>query len=60
MRRIEEAMDRIMRGVGSDEPLIRDDNPRLRSTAQWRKPLSFEEVNKMAPTPEVRARPGRP
>jgi hypothetical protein len=26
----------------------------------WRKPLSIEEVNRMAPTEEVRARKGRP
>lgn len=32
----------------------------LRVTRQWRKPLAIEEVNRMAQTPEVRARPGRP
>jgi hypothetical protein len=25
----------------------------------WRKPLRVDEVNMMAPTPEVRERPGR-
>jgi len=28
-------------------------------SANWRKPLSLSEVAQMAPTPEVRARPGR-
>lgn len=32
----------------------------LKVTLQWRKPLSFDEVNQMAQTPEVRGRPGRP
>lgn len=32
----------------------------LSVTMQWRKPLSFDEVAQMAPTPEVRAREGRP
>lgn len=32
----------------------------LTMTMQWRKPLSLDEVARMAPTPEVRARPGRP
>ena len=56
--RIEAARDRIMRGVGTSEPFI----PELaaQATAQWRKPLSVEEINRMAPTAEVRARPGRP
>jgi hypothetical protein len=29
-------------------------------TMQWRKPASIEEVARLAPTPEVRERPGRP
>lgn len=28
--------------------------------AHWRKPLRVDEVNQLAPTPEVNARPGRP
>lgn len=54
--------DRIMRGVGT-EALIEPDAEELammRITRQWRRPLSIPEVNQMAPTPEVRARPGRP
>jgi hypothetical protein len=49
-----------MRGVGTQEPFIRDDEALLTRTVQWRKPLSLEEVAQMAQTPEVRARPGRP
>ena len=59
-RKIEATRDRIMRGVGSAEPLIQEREPALTRTVQWRKPLSFDEVNRMAPTMEVRQRPGRP
>lgn len=46
-----------MRGVGTAEAFI----PEKGQTAMhWRKPLSLEEVNQMAPTPEVRKRAGRP
>jgi hypothetical protein len=45
---------------GTDEPLIEAVGEGAIVTMQWRKPLSIEEVNRMAPTPEVRARPGRP
>jgi hypothetical protein len=57
-RRIEHIRDRIMRGLGTDEPLIPED---IRGIAHhWRKPLSIPEINQMAPTPEVRERRGRP
>lgn len=56
-----------MRGVGTEEPFIQEDvqamavtlghSPR---TIQWRKPVSIEEINRMAPTAEVRERKGRP
>jgi hypothetical protein len=65
-RRIEQARDRIFRGVGTDEPLIEEDPLEMRvagiepRAAHWRKPLSIEEVNRMAPTDEVRERRGRP
>jgi hypothetical protein len=52
-----------MRGVGTDEPLIMptgEEAATLRVTRQWRRPLRIDEVNRMAPTPEVRAREGRP
>lgn len=63
MRRIEAVRDRILRGLGTDEPLIYEDmtafNPRT-IIATWRRPLRIEEINQMGDTPEVRARPGRP
>jgi hypothetical protein len=65
MRRVEAVRDRIMGMCGTTEPLIpvgAEGFPtgHLPVTVQWRKPLSIEEVNRMAPTPEVRERRGRP
>lgn len=48
---------------GIDEPLISLDGEEasmLKVTRQWRKPLSIEEVARIAPTAEVRERRGRP
>jgi hypothetical protein len=59
-REVEAARDRIMRGVGTDEALVEAIGEGNVATLQWRKPLSIEEVNRMAPTPEVRKRRGRP
>jgi len=66
-RRGETIRDRILRGVGTDEPLIEEDYMEFAravgfepSAGNWRKPLSIEEINRMAPTDDVRARPGRP
>jgi hypothetical protein len=62
-RRIEALRDRIMRGVGTDEPLIAPEGEEaalLQVTMQWRKPLRIDEVARMAPTQEVRERRGRP
>ena len=59
-REVEAARDRIMRGVGTDEALIEAVGEGNISTIQWRKPLSIEEVGRMAPTPEARERKGRP
>ncbi len=66
-RKVEAVRDRIFRGVGTDEPLIAEDLAELAAafgrppcSMQWRKPLSISEVNRMAQTPEVRARQGRP
>jgi hypothetical protein len=57
-RRIEHMRDRIARGLGTRElGLIEDRDATV--TRQWRWPLSIEEVNQLAPTAEVRARPGR-
>lgn len=63
MRRIEAIRDRIMGMCGTDEPLIEptgEEAAMMRVTLQWRRPLSISEVARMAPTPEVRERPGRP
>lgn len=66
-RKIEALRDRIMRGVGTDEPFIMEDVQEMAMmlgqspmSVQWRKPLTIEEVNRMAPTVEVRERKGRP
>ena len=58
-RKIEHARDTILRGVGTDEAWIEEPGPNGR-VITWRKPLSLIEINQMAPTPEVRSRPGRP
>jgi len=62
-RRVETARDRILAMCGSSEPPIEPDAAEravMVVTRQWRKPLSIAEVAQMAPTPEVRAREGRP
>jgi hypothetical protein len=62
-RRIEAIRDHIFRQCGSHEPAIEPDGEEREValvTRQWRKPLSIEEVARMAPTPEVRERRGRP
>ena len=55
-----------MRGVGTDEAWFIEDPGELgaelgraMATAQWRKPLSIDEVARMAPTSAVKAREGR-
>lgn len=58
MIKMQAIRDTIMRGVGTDEAFIPD--PGGISAMHWRKPLSIPEINQMAPTAEVRARPGRP
>jgi hypothetical protein len=65
-RQVEAVRDRIFAMCGSAEaviPLTDYEAAALgatRVTMQWRKPLSLTEVAQLAPTPEVRARPGRP
>ncbi len=64
-RAIEVARDRIFSRCGTDEPLYEsgaDEFPpgHLQVTRQWRKPLRIDEVARMAPTPEVKERKGRP
>lgn len=46
-----------MSRLGTNEALIEERGDVL---PHWRKPLTLAEVNQMAQTPEVRARPGRP
>ena len=58
VRKIEAIRDRIMGMCGTTEPLVEGQGARV--TMQWRKPLTIEEVARMAPTPEVRERKGRP
>ena len=63
MRRVEAIRDRIFLGVGTDEALIApygEEAALLLVTRQWRRPLSMMEIARMAPTPEVRERKGRP
>lgn len=63
-RKAEAVRDRIMWGLGTDEPYIVEEMSNvlgLRAiSVHWRKPLRLDEVPLMAPTEEVRARPGRP
>jgi hypothetical protein len=56
MRKAEAARDKIMRGVGTDEPWVVEHGG---WSMHYRKPLRVDEVNRMAPTQDVRAREGR-
>jgi hypothetical protein len=65
-RKMAALRDRIMRGHGTDEPWYLEAVRELEGetgivsiAAHWRKPLSLAEVAQMAPTPEVKQRPGR-
>jgi hypothetical protein len=67
MRKLMHLRDVILHGVGTTEPFVSDDMREMEAETgrpivamHWRKPLSIMEVNQMAPTPEVRARAGRP
>ena len=65
IHKVEAIRDRIMAMCGTSEPLVavgRDEFPPGHEpvTMLWRKPLSIGEVARMAPTPEVRERQGRP
>lgn len=64
-RKTEALRDRLLFKVGTDEPWFLDeeflgDFAASAVAAHWRKPLRIDEVNQMAPTPEVRERQGRP
>lgn len=56
MRRAEAIRDKVMRNVGTGEPWVTEQGD---LAMHWRKPLRPDEINQMAPTPEVRAREGR-
>jgi len=61
-RRIEAIRDRVLRGLGTDEPLFYEDMTNFRPqtiVATWRRPLRIDEINQMGNTSEVRSRPGR-
>ena len=45
-----------MRGAGTDETWFVE---QVIISVNWRKPLRVDEVARMAPTPEVKAREGR-
>jgi hypothetical protein len=63
VRKVEAIRDRIMGMCGTSEPLVYATEfwpGRVPVTMQWRKPLTIEEVARMAQTPEVRERRGRP
>ena len=53
-----------MRGLGTDEAYIMEEMTAFLGeravSVHWRKPLRIDEVARMAPTQEVRERPGRP
>jgi hypothetical protein len=64
-RKMEALRDRISFGLGTQEPWFLDEeflgaSGGMVVAAHWRRPLSLSEVAQLAPTPEVRARPGRP
>lgn len=62
-RKAEVVRDRIMTGVGTDEPWVIEEMSKmlgLRAVAvHYRRPLRIDEISQMAPTPEVLTRPGR-
>lgn len=62
-RKAEALRDRIMRGVGTDEPWVMEEMTRQLGeyavAVHYRRPLRVDEINRMAPIPEVKERPGR-
>ena len=56
-QQLDKIRDEILKSLGTRETIIPDHTT---AALTWRKPLRIDEINKMAPTPEVRARPGRP
>jgi hypothetical protein len=51
-------------GLGTNEPWFTEEMTAelgaMASAVHWRKPLTISEINRLAPTPEVRQRQGRP
>jgi hypothetical protein len=65
-RKAEAIRDKVMRGAGTEEPWFMDDPREIADSlgrpsmaVHWRKPLAIDEVTRMAPTAEVKAREGR-
>ena len=62
-RKAESIRDFVMRGLGTDEPWIMEEMTGVLGehavSVHWRKPLRIDEVARMAPTEDVKARPGR-
>jgi hypothetical protein len=62
-RKAEALRDRIMRDVGTDEPWVVEDMTKqlgdLAVAVHYRRPLRITEINRMALTETVKARPGR-
>jgi hypothetical protein len=62
-RKAEAIRDRIMRGVGTDDPwIVEEMSQQLGMSAvavHYRRPLRVDEVAQMGQTPEVKLRPGR-
>jgi hypothetical protein len=62
-RKAQMLRDRIMRGVGTTEEWFVEEMSKeigdMAVAVHYRKPLRIDEVARMAPTPDVRARRGR-
>lgn len=62
-RKLEALRDKIMLGVGTDEEWVTEEMSKMlgdRAVAvHYRRPLRLDEVNRMAPTEDVKARLGR-
>lgn len=63
-RKAEALRDKIMRGVGTDEEWVTEEMSKdfglLAVAVHYRRPLRIDEIARMAPTPDVKAREGRP
>jgi hypothetical protein len=56
-RKAEHICEKILRHLGTNESVIHEPGT---VAPHWRKPLRLEEINELAPTPDVRKRKGRP